>query len=269
MQSAPQAVSVKVVDQNDNAPVLTESGSLLTFNEGTFSAETATGLTFSATDPDSSAQLEISVGGDSRFSVNSDDGSLVIIAGSEFDYETEADRSIELTVEVTDGTYADSKDVTIDFSNINDVLPTITSSLFATLNTGHTYSSSALIYLARGTFDAVPIEWSLLGGSGEFEIDSASGAVTFKNSTTTPNLEAAEIGYYSFTVVATSGDLFEMYQTVEVVLSPGGLPFNSQDQMEDHASLFEEDASDSSGWEESTDDTESPITLDSWVDDYF
>ena len=90
--------------------------------------------------------------------------------------------------------------------NVNDVPPTITSSATANALIENTlYDTDAVVYSATGTFDVDPIIWSLTGTDAAlFAIDASTGEVRFA-SDTTPDHEAK--ASYSFTIVATSGDL--------------------------------------------------------------
>ena len=207
-----QQVTFNINNVNDNSPSISQSGTQNTLNEGTFSSATNTGYSYTATDADGGSTV-LSVTGDSRFEIVS--GDLRIKAGSVFDYETSSDRSITLTINAADsGTGsgaapgAGTRQVTITIGNVNDSNPVITSGGTATALAENTeVESSTAVYTATGTFDLIPIVWSLKAGTGDiilFGIDSSTGEVTFQ-SATTPDYETKSS--YSFTVVATSGSL--------------------------------------------------------------
>ena len=149
-------VAVTVTNANDAVPVVTRTGTQATLSEGTFASATNTGYSYSATDADGGTPA-LSVSGDTRFEIVG--GVLRIKAGSSFDYETAADRSIDLTVTAADtGTGSGTSPgkgtdtVTITFGNVNDTVPVITrtgtqatlneGSFASATNTGYSYSAT-------------------------------------------------------------------------------------------------------------------------------
>ena len=211
-REATQLVTFNINNVNDNSPSISQSGTQNTLNEGTFSSATDTGYSYTATDADGGSTV-LTVSGDSRFEIVS--GDLRIKAGSVFDYETSSDRSITLTINAADSgigsgaaSNAGTRQVTITIGNVNDNNPVITSGGTATMLAENTeVEITTAVYTATGTFDLIPVVWSLKAGTGDiilFGIDSSTGEVTFQ-SATTPDYETKSS--YSFTVVATSGSL--------------------------------------------------------------
>ena len=126
------AITITVVDVNDNTPILTANQTTASLAEQTTTTAVDTGITFTVSDADASstfsdASFEIS--GDERFEVvaDGDDWKLQLKANKTLDYEDADDRSIVLNVKVNDDTH-DSNEVavTISVSDINDNTPTLT-----------------------------------------------------------------------------------------------------------------------------------------------
>ena len=154
------AITVRVNNVNDNTPVIERTGTQRTLDEGTFSVDTNTMYRYTASDADGGT-LSLSVSGDpqDRFQIDPASGNLQIKAGSTFDYETPADRSITLTITAADSGVgsgnqpADATEtVTIEFYNLNDS-PTVIEQLGAQMpfdegtfsidtNTGYSYTVS-------------------------------------------------------------------------------------------------------------------------------
>jgi hypothetical protein len=138
-----QRVTVTVTNVNDNPPVLRRiPGQQAVLNEGTFSSATETGYRFIASDADTGTS-SLSVSGDPRdrfelmgvpISFGVVGGPLQIKAGSVFNYDNPADRTIVLTITATDtgvGTgnppsATTKRMVTINIGNVNNHSPVIT-----------------------------------------------------------------------------------------------------------------------------------------------
>ena len=126
--SMQKAVMVTINAVNDNTPVIAVTGTAMAKAEGTFAAadDRSTGVTVSVTDGDGD-MVTPTVSGDARFAIDDATGNLVIAAGSTFDYETAADKSIMLTIMANDGDNdAMSQSVTVMFTNVNDSDPMLT-----------------------------------------------------------------------------------------------------------------------------------------------
>lgn len=97
--------------------------------------------------------------------------------------------------------------IALAITNINDVAPTITSASNAIIRDGDVFATTDTVYEATGTYDATPISWELKTGVGDaalFDIDSATGVVTFKTGITIDENSHTD---FDFTLVATSGSL--------------------------------------------------------------
>ena len=130
--SMQKAVTVTINAVNDNAPMVSvDVAGLMSLDEGTFAAETDTGVTVAVSDGDGDTPMPTV--SDSRFAVKG--GKLVIAAGSMFDYEMAADQIIALTIDANDGVNdAESQSVTVTFGDVNDNAP----ELKVTANDGKT-----------------------------------------------------------------------------------------------------------------------------------
>ena len=127
-----QTLTIRVVDVNE-APVLGVSGS----RTGTMSeTDTETGIILTLDDPDAADQsIDASrfTFSDARFTVmkvagNNNQWEVVLKPGESVNYETAADRSIALTVSVTDratsGMKSNEETITVTVENANDESPT-------------------------------------------------------------------------------------------------------------------------------------------------
>ena len=184
-----QVISVAVLNTNDTAPEFTSSGSF-TVNEnqtaiGTVAASDADGDTvaysLSGTDADS---LEI----------NSSTGVLTFKTAP--DYETKSSYSAEAIA--SDGTNASAQTISISVTNVNEFTPIFTSASSFTVaenqTTGPTISAS--------DSDGDTLTYSISGGTdaSSFEINSSSGAITFKSA---PDYETKSS--YQLSVRASDG----------------------------------------------------------------
>ena len=177
--------------------------------------------TYAASDPDAGDTLTYTLSGaDAALFAIGADGALAFAAAPDFEAPQDAngDNQYEVTVTATDtGGLSDSVDVVVSVSNANDVAPAITSDATgAPLAENTEVDATTPVYTAAGTFDVDPIVWSLKAGEGDealFAIDAATGAVTFR-AATMPDFEAQDS--YTFTLVATSGDLPPVEQAVTI-----------------------------------------------------
>ena len=197
-QDARQTVTLRIKDVNDSAPI---------FEPAPASANTvAENQTYSQSfkaNPDAqedgvSISYSLSGADASNFSIDPQTG--VVTANAAMDYEAskkEFNFSIIATAIKTnpDGTTSvlqynnvnlptARQDITLAVTNVNDNAPVIDTSITATSRPENTnISSSTVIYDAEGTYDAVPIKWSLKANNnddaGSFNINETTGEVTF------------------------------------------------------------------------------------------
>jgi len=174
--AASQAVSIKVTDQNDNAPVITTEAAL------SAAENTKPIVVLTSTDPDT-------VGGNSPlfpfYSISGGpDGALFeIIDGSlEFapgrDYEREA-HSYQVEVTVSDGVNETTKLLTIAVTDQNDTAPEITTEQDLSV-AENTLIVAALTSTDADTVGPTPAEFSVSGGPDADLFDVADGNLVFK-----------------------------------------------------------------------------------------
>ena len=184
-----QVISITVSNINDTAPEFTSSGSF-TVNEnqtaiGTVAASDADGDTvaysLSGTDADS---LEI----------NSSTGVLTFKTAP--DYETKSSYSAEAIA--SDGTNASAQTISITVVNVNEFTPTFTSASSFTVAENQTTGPT----IAASDGDGDTLTYSISGGTdaSSFEINSSSGAITFKSA---PDYETKSS--YQLSVRASDG----------------------------------------------------------------
>ena len=154
-------------------------------------AENAAGTVYTAvaTDADAGATLTYSLTGTDAalFDINATTGAVTFKSSP--NYEAPADAGgnnvYDVTVVASDGTNITTKDVAISVTNVNEA-PTVTSAATASF----AENGSGTVYTAAATDpDAgTTLTYSISGADAAlFNIDSVTGAVTFKSS---PNYEA-------------------------------------------------------------------------------
>ncbi len=182
-----QSITVNVNNLNDNAPVYTAATSL-NASENQTSAFTVT-----ATDADGSAlTYAISGGADqSSFTINATSG--VVVFNTAPDYETKT--SYALTVDILDGVFTVSTDVSINITDVNEA-PLISSSSTFSADENQTSVGSVSASDPEGT----TITYAISGTDASSMSISSSGVLSFN---TAPNYESKNS--YSITVSAGDG----------------------------------------------------------------
>ncbi len=202
--SATAPVTINLSNVNE-AP--TFGAASYTFSVAENSASGASVGSVSATDPDAGTTLTYSLSGtgSSNFTINPSTGAITVAAGATLDFETTP--SFSLTVTVTDNgspVASATAPVTISLTNVNEA-PAFTSGTTASVaenSTGTAYAAVAVDPDAGTT-----LTYSLSGtDAGLFDINSATGAVSFKAS---PDFEVpADAGannVYDIVVAASDG----------------------------------------------------------------
>ena len=181
-----QSVTVNVNNLNDNAPVYTAATSL-NASENQTSAFTVT-----ATDADGSAlTYAISGGADqSSFTINATSG--VVVFNTAPDYETKT--SYALTVDVLDGVYTVSTDVSINITDVNEA-PLISSSSSFSADENQNSVGSVSASDPEGT----TITYAISGTDASSMSISSTGVLSFN---TAPNYESKN----SYSITASAGD---------------------------------------------------------------
>ena len=202
--SATQDFQVTVANSND-APVITSSN-------GAAVLENVTGAVYqvTATDTDAGDTISYSLSGTDAalFNIDAATGAVTFKAAPDYDNPDDAghDNVYNVTVNAHDGTATTSQDVAITVNNVNEG-PSVTSAAataFAENGTGTVYTATATDPDAGTT-----LNYSISGADAAlFNIDAATGAVTFKSA---PNYEApADAGgnnIYDIKVTASDGTL--------------------------------------------------------------
>jgi len=181
-----QSITVNVNNLNDNAPVYTAATSL-NASENQTSAFTVT-----ATDADGSAlTYAISGGADqSSFTINATSG--VVVFNTAPDYETKT--TYALTVDVLDGVYTVSTDVSINITDVNEA-PLISSSSSFSADENQTSVGSVSASDPEGT----TITYAISGTDASSLSISSTGVLSFN---TAPNYESKN----SYSITASAGD---------------------------------------------------------------
>ena len=151
---------------------------------------------------------------DNRFDIVG--GKLVTKADADFDYEAGTGQIVIQIMASKANEAPNVKTFTLNLRDQNDEAPVIKSNAGSEVAENTVFTTSTAIYTATGTYDVTQIVWSLKPNNSDdaelFNIDTTTGAVTFKQET---SLNYEEKKDYSFTVVATSGD-FKTEQSVTI-----------------------------------------------------
>ncbi|RFB93271.1 hypothetical protein B5K08_13385 [Rhizobium leguminosarum bv. trifolii] len=199
-------------------PVATNHAPVITSNGGADSASinlaenTLAIATIAATDPDSGQTLIYAIaGGDdaARFTIDAATGALSFVSAPNYEVPADADgnNNYAVVVSVSDGFLIDSQSIAVRVTNANDNAPVFasgTTAAFAENGTGAAYDADA-----TDADNLLAITYSVGGAdAGRFNIDSATGIVTFK---TAPDFEtpgdAGGNNVYDIVVTASDGTL--------------------------------------------------------------
>ncbi len=226
-----QDISVTVTNVNDNPPAISSNGggatAAISIAENTTAVTTVT-----ATDADPSATLTYSIvgGADAAlFTIDPATGLLSFVSGPNYENPADAggDNVYDVTVQVSDGTYLDTQDISVTVTNVNDNPPAISS------NGG---GATAAISIAENTTavttvtatDADPsatLTYSIVGGADAalFTIDPATGLLSFVSG---PNYEnPADAGgdnVYDVTVQVSDGTYLDTQDISVTVTNVSG-----------------------------------------------
>ena len=182
-----QAIAVSVTNLNDNAPVITSDGAGATTSLSV--AENSTAVTMvTATDLDAGSTLTYSIVGGadaSHFAIDSSTGTLSFVSAPDYEHPTDAggNNVYDVTVQVSDGTLADTQTIAVNVTNLNDNAPVITSDgagNAASVNV--TENSTAVTTVTAAALDAgSTLTYSIVGGADAsyFTIDTSTGALSF------------------------------------------------------------------------------------------
>ena len=198
--SSTRTVVVTLADVNDNSPVFT-SGTAASAAENQTSAYAAT-----ATDADAGTTLAFSLSGTDAalFDIDAATGVVTFKAAPDFEAPTDAngDNVYHIVVTASDGANSANRAVAITITNANDNAPVFTSGTTASASENQT---AAYIAAATDADAGATLAYSLSGtDAAQFDIDAATGAVTFKTAT---DFEACHTGGNNvYDVIVTAND---------------------------------------------------------------
>ncbi|GAB5525325.1 MAG: hypothetical protein Roseis2KO_31970 [Roseivirga sp.] len=181
-----QTITVNVQDREDNLPVITSDGGLITASLNINENETAV-TTITATDADAISTITYSLSGgadQALFSIDSNTGALTFTSAPDFESPTDSDVNNTYIVEVTasDGTNSDTQIITVNLQNLNDSSPVITSDGGgASTSISVNENSTAVTNFAATDADALgALSYTITGGADQtaFSLVSSTGVLT-------------------------------------------------------------------------------------------
>ena len=182
-----QSIGVTVTDVNDNAPVITSNGA-----GASTSINVAENVPFvttvSALDADAGASLSYSIVGGAdaaRFTIDSTAGALSFISAADHEVpgDSDANNVYDVTVRVSDGSFADSQAIAVTVLNANEAAPMITSGAAAAATSVAVAENTIAVTTVTATDPDAgsTVSYAIVGGAdaARFTIDSATGVLGF------------------------------------------------------------------------------------------
>ncbi|CAG0955353.1 hypothetical protein ANAEL_00306 [Anaerolineales bacterium] len=201
-----QDIVATVTEVNDNSPIITSNINLsITENAAAVTIITATDVD----QPVQTLTYSISDGPDSAlFSINSSTGELIFITAPDFEVPADSglDNIYNVTVQVSDGTFAATQDILVTVTAVNDNNPVVTSG--GNPSVAENATTVTTVTATDADLPGQTLTYSIAGGadSALFRINSSTGELTF---VTTPDFEApADSGadnVYNLTVQTADG----------------------------------------------------------------
>ena len=177
-----QAITISVLDENDNTPVITANQSFVNVSEG--SADGTELGTVAATDADAGTTFQswtITAGNSAGdFAIDQASGVLSVASGASLDFETKPSYTLQLTVQDDDGTNTSGAvEVSISIADVNEA-PTFTSSA-TPLSVDE--NSVGVIYTASASdVDASDTQTYSIAGGADQDLFVINGAdLSFKS----------------------------------------------------------------------------------------
>ena len=209
-----QDLAITVTDVNE-APVITSNGGGATAAINAAENQTAvTTVTSSDVDAGATKTFTISGGADAAlFDIDSATGVLTFKAAPSFESKVDAgaDGVYDVTVQVSDGSLTDTQDLAITVADVNEA-PVITSNgggATAAINAAE--NQTAVTTVTSTDVDAGATKTFTISGGADsafFDIDSATGVLTFKSAPNFENkVDAGADGTYDVTVQVSDGSL--------------------------------------------------------------
>jgi hypothetical protein len=184
-----QDVAVTVTALNDNTPVITSNGAGATAAVS-IAENTTTVTTVTAADADLPAQtLNYSIvgGADSAFfTINASTGVLAFLTARDFEAPADAggNNVYDVRVRVSDGALADTQDIAVTVTAVNDNNPVITSNgggATAAVSIAENTTTVTTVTATDADLPAQTLTYSIVGGadSAFFTINASSGVLSF------------------------------------------------------------------------------------------
>ena len=202
-KQASQSLAITVNNLNDNAPQFTLASSAFDVLEN---AAAVTSITATDADGDDLSFALISTTDSSHFTIDPASGALSFNQAPDFEnpQDSDADNTYDLELSVDDGSHTTTQEITITVTNVDEA-PSFAS---ATVDLPINENTSGSIYQAQATDpEQATLTYSASGtDAGLFDLDSASGELTFKQS---PNFEQPtdqdSNNVYQLDITATDG----------------------------------------------------------------
>ncbi|MGL4727313.1 MAG: beta strand repeat-containing protein, partial [Bosea sp. (in: a-proteobacteria)] len=229
-----QTIAVTVTDVNE-APIISSNGGGALAIIGV--SENATSVTtVVASDPEAGVvTYSISGGADAaKFSINASTGVLQFISAPDFDVPGDAggDNVYDVIVSASDGVSADTQNISVAVSNVNDIAPTITSN-GGGLAANIIIAENGTAVTTVAAVDADPgssLTYSISGGADAalFTINASSGVLTFTSAPDFDNPLDTVKGdnVYDLTVKVSDGTLSDTQDLYVVVTDVVGSTIN-------------------------------------------
>ncbi|ALJ00051.1 hypothetical protein DC20_15040 [Rufibacter tibetensis] len=216
-----QTFTIAVTNDNEGPSVPIDVNTAANTVAENSAGGTLVGITASSTDPDAGTTLtySLSVNPENRFAINSSTGVVSVASGAVIDFETTP--SLDITVQVSDGSLTSSQTFTIEVTNVNEA-PVITSASAVFMPENTTY----VITVTATDPENGTLEYFLDANSfsspdyTKFNVKSNTGELSFVNYI--PNYEApgsaAGTNVYTVGVLVGDGNLFKS-QTITVTIT--------------------------------------------------
>ena len=202
-KQASQSLTISVNNLNDNPPQFALSSSTFDIPENTTAVAT---IAASDADGDDLSFSLISTTDSSHFTLDPASGTLAFISAPDFEspQDSDGDNVYQLELSVYDNAYSTKTNISVAVTNVDEA-PSFAS---ATQNLSLNENTSGSIYTAQATDpEGATLTYSASGtDAGLFDLDSASGELTFKQS---PNFEQPtdqdSNNVYNLDIAATDG----------------------------------------------------------------
>ena len=241
-----QALAVSVTNLNDVVPTITSNGGG-TSGPATVSENSTAVTTVTATDPDGTLTYSIVGGVDqAKFTINESTGILSFVTAPDFEVPTDVGTNnvYDVIVQVSDGAATDTQALAVSVTNLNDVVPTITSNGGGTSGPATVSENSTAATTVTATDPDGTLTYSIVGGVDQekFTINESTGVLSF---VTAPDFEVpTDVGtnnVYDVTVQVSDGNGFDAQAIAVTVQNVTGASINGTAQAETLTGTNEED----------------------------